>query len=141
MKKKGLLLFLTALTIALGFFRDFVFVPINKIIESGNDPDGKLALTKWGLTLLFTLAYLAITCGFLYVLFKAVKYVLASMVLYGVLLFVSAITVLIGYIFFSFHDVYPFVRTLMGVAQSPVILMILIPACLLNEGYPASKKK
>ena len=133
MRKKVLLASLILITIALGFIRDQIFIPLNDIIDKGGDVGGKLILLKWVLTAVFSILYLGSTGVVLYLLFGSIKYVVLATIMYGLLLAVSLVFSCIGLIFFTFQDVYPFVRALMGIAQSPLILMILIAACYVNE--------
>lgn len=129
MKKPISILFLVLVTIFLGFYRDAVFIPINEDIKNGAD----LNTLKWILTGIFTVVYLAITIVFLLILYKSKKYALIAVVVYAFILMVSFLISLVGYVFFSFQAVYPFIRTIMGVAQSPVIAMVLIAICYIDK--------
>ena len=132
MKKKLLIAALVVFTVFLGFMRDFVFVSINRSIAPEIEMGGGLAVLKWLLTFLFSLLYLATTCGFLYVLFQKRGYMLLAVSAYAFLFVISFLAIGFGYCFSSFAAVYPFVRTLMGIAQSPVVMMILISACYIK---------
>lgn len=129
MKKPVSILFLVLVTIFLGFYRDAVFIPINEKIKNGAD----LNALKWILTGIFTIAYMAITVILLFILYKSIKYVLIALSVYAFILIVSFLISLVGYVFFSFQAVYPFIRTIMGVAQSPVIAMVLIAICYIDK--------
>ena len=129
MKKPISILFLVLVTIFLGFYRDAVFIPINEDIKKGAD----LNTLKWILTGIFTIAYMAITVILLFILYKSIKYVLIALSVYAFILIVSFLISIVGYIFFSFQAVYPFIRTIMGVAQSPVIAMVLIAICYIDK--------
>ena len=133
MKKKFLIALLVAVAIAIGFLRDYVFVSINQIIEHSNDASGKLSVLKWTLTFVFSVLYLILTSTLLYVLFQSAKYIWLAVFTYVLLFAVSFSAAIGGYLISSFQNVYPFVRTVMGIAQSPVVMIILIPACFLNE--------
>ena len=132
MKKKLLIAALVVFTVFLGFMRDFVFVSINRSIAPEIEMGGGLAVLKWLLTFVFFLLYLATTCGFLYVLFQKKGYMLLAVFAYVFLFVISFLAIGFGYCFSSFAAVYPFVRTLMGIAQSPVVMMILISACYIK---------
>ncbi|MBI4931934.1 MAG: hypothetical protein HY841_14325 [Bacteroidetes bacterium] len=140
MKKKIIIIGLIVVVIALGFLRDYLFVSMNHIIESGGDVHGNLSMQKWILTFVFSLLYLGICCTVLYLIFYSFKYVLLAFAAYSLLFLVSFFVALAGYFISSFESVYPFIRTVMGIAQSPVVLIVLIPACFLNELKIRSKK-
>ena len=129
MKKPISIILLVLVIIILGFYRDAVFIPINEDIKKGAD----LNTLKWILTGIFTIAYMAITVILLFILYKSIKYVLIALSVYAFILIVSFLISIVGYIFFSFQAVYPFIRTIMGVAQSPVIAMVLIAICYIDK--------
>lgn len=133
MSKRVLIIVLVVITIALGFLRDYIFVSLNSFIEAGSDAGGKLALLKWVLTALFSLLYLLLACTFIQVLFKEKKYIFIALLCYALLFAVAFMSAAFGYFFSSFEDVYPFIRTVLGVAQSPIVSMILIPALLFDQ--------
>ena len=129
MKKKIVIAVLIAAVIALGFFRDYIFVSINEKTGMGPGGSGNLFIWKWPLTFLFFVLYLAFTGAMLHVIFESKKTIWLAVIFYGSLLIVSFIASAFGYLFFSFEKIYPFVRTVMGIAQSPIVLMILMAAC------------
>ena len=133
MTRKFLIAALIITAMALGFIRDHIFVSINQSIGSGNDPGGKLSMLKWVLTIFFSGIYLLHTIVMLYVLFQSKKYIRITLFFYAFLFSVSFLAGAGGYFISSFERVYPFIRMLMGVAQSPVVLMILIAACFLDQ--------
>ena len=120
-----------AAAITLGFLRDFVFVSINKMIESGNEDTGTLLIFKWGLTIVFSILYLVNTSLILFLIFRSRKYVVITLLVYSLLFVVSIVAGAAGFIFTSFENVYPYIRTVLGIAQSPVVMIILIPTCLI----------
>jgi hypothetical protein len=133
MKKKILVFAMIVLVILLGYLRDYIFVSINSSIDSGADGGGNLSLLKWVLTFLFCVFYLFLTSAFLKVLFNEKKYFILPVLCYALLIGVSLLTAGIGYFFSSFEHVYPFIRMVMGVAQSPIILMVLIAGTFLKR--------
>jgi hypothetical protein len=139
MKKRSLLIGLAIVIVMIGFIRDALFIPINEVIEKGGDSDGKLGILKWVLTALFTIVYMGLTAGSIFLVFRSLKYSLLSIGIYAALCIFSFLIALIGYIFFTFSDVYPLVRTIMGIVQSPVILIVLIASCYLNEKLRVDK--
>jgi len=139
-RKKIFVIALLIAAILLGFLREYIFVSINHVIESGGNANGNLSILKWVLTFLFTLLYFALTCGFLFMLFREKKHIRLAVFVYAVLVGVSFIAAVTGFLIASFDSVYPFIRTVMGIAQSPIVMMVLIPACLLNEAKLLHKK-
>lgn len=140
MKKKPFIIGLIAVVIALGFLRDYIFVSINEKTGQGTDDSGNLFYWKWILTFVFTLLYFVLACLFLYLLFRKKKYIWLTVFTYAGLFAVSFIASAAGFLLSSFENGYPFVRTVMGIAQSPIVLMILIPACFINEAKISDKK-
>ncbi len=133
MKRKIVIIGLTAVVIALGFLRDYIFVSINEKTGQGPGGMGELFFWKWPLTIGFASLYFVLTCLFLHLLFAQKKYIRLAVFAYAVLFAVSFIVTAGGYLISSFENVYPFIRTVMGIAQSPIVMMILIPACYFNE--------
>ncbi len=140
MRKKILIFGLIALTITLGFLREYIFVSVNMETGQGPSGSGDLFIWKWVLTFAFSIAYLTLSGCFLYFIFSSVKYIRLAILIYALLFFISFLVALIGYLFYSFSDAYPYIRKVLGVAQSPIITMILIPACFLNELTHSSKR-
>ena len=140
MKKKLFIAGLIVFVVALGFFRDYVFVSINEKTGQGPIGSGNLFYWKWILTFVFILQYLVLTCLFLHLLFGEKKYIWLGIYVYTALVAVSFIAGGAGVLFSSFEKVYPFIRTVLGIAQSPIIIMILTPVCYLNEAMWKSKK-
>ena len=145
MKKKFILFFFVLITIALGYVRDYIFVSINEKTGQGlagvSNPDQHpLFIWKWMLTFLFAFIYLGVTCLVLHFIFARKKYLHLAVLAYAVLFLISFLAAGAGYFISSFENVYPYIRTLMGMAQSPVVMMILIPAFLFDEYRIAEKK-
>lgn len=125
-RKVILLSFLAIVIIILGFFREYIFTGINSGSFLKNSDQ-----IKWFLTLAFIVIFLSITFLFLKLSFENKKYAWLSVYVYLFLFCVSVIAALAGITFFSFEKVYPFVRVLAGIMQSPLVLVILIPFCLI----------
>lgn len=144
---KNIYLVLILLTLVFfGFLRDFIFVNINgqlhityyhseqvgisplmHFIEKLSHP--QLMMIKWSLTIIFSIIYLTIACFTIYIIFREKKYIKLTIFSYLIVFSISFIFMLSGYIFSSWNQrAYEFARYLMGMAQSPVIIMILIPA-------------
>jgi|ERR1051326_6836093 hypothetical protein len=136
MKAKIIVALLVIALIGLGFIRDHVFVAINA--EAGAGLNG--SVWKWPLTFLFSILYVLLTCGLSYALFHSRKYIRITVFLYGMIFLISLMLGMAGYLFYSFESIYHFIRAIMGVAQSPVPAIILIPLFLLNEQMAGDKK-
>ena len=149
--KRNLIIFIMAiLAIATGFLRDTVFKTINAILRAWDlDQDyflppfisflqnleyQTLVNLKWLLTLFFSLIYLSLSIIIVKTLFKGNKYKRITVFTYFGVFVVSAGFIVSGYVFKSSSEkMYEFARYLMGMAQSPIILMILIPTFKLME--------
>lgn len=140
LKKKILLVLLLIVAVALGYLRDYIFVSINEKTGQGPNGSGELFIWKWPLTFAFALGYFALTCFLLHLIFAKKKYIYLVSAVYLFLFSVSFLVSGAGYFFSSFEKVYPFIRTVMGIAQSPNVMMILIAACYFNERILANKK-
>ena len=133
-----------------GYSRDLIFKSINKILQSSdhhtidtlprflqfleNYDHTTLLNIKWLLTILFSLIYLAITIIAIQLLFKNKKYIRIIFTVYIVIILISALFIGLGLLFKNTSEtMYEFARYLMGIAQSPIVLMILIPAFKLSE--------
>ena len=139
-KTKILLALLLLATVSLGYLRDFIFVSINEITGQGPSGTGGLFVWKWPLTFAFALLYLGITSSVLHLLFAKKKYITITLLVYFLLFLVSFFVAGTGFLFSSFEKVYPFIRTVMGIAQSPIILMILAFAALCDNYFIVKKK-
>jgi hypothetical protein len=148
-KKYILLLLIVCILLLLGYFRDFVFKTINALLQAKqydalftSPPtlqflDGysarELIKLKWVLTLLFTFVYWGITLFTIKIVFDKKKFNRLTNGVYIVVLLLSGLLMLLGYAFNGLAEhMYEPSRYLMGIAQSPVILMILIPAFKLS---------
>jgi hypothetical protein len=132
MRQKLFIAALVISTIFVGFFRDHVFVSLNHTLEQQGHKGDLLSITKWILTFLFSFVYLFLTAAVLFFIFHSKKYIRMSCMLYAALVGVSLSAALLGYFLSSFENTYHFIRTVMGIAQSPVPMMILIAACYLE---------
>ena len=135
MKKKILVVSLVVLMVGLGFVRDHIFVSLNQVIGSGGDSGGKLSMLKWVLTIAFSVFYFINTSALLFALFQSKTYIRIAGFSYVFLFAVSFLAALAGFMMSSFENVYHFVRMVMGIAQSPVVAMLLVPASWLNEVF------
>ena len=149
---------LIILLIFLGFLRLYFFVNINnQLKENLNSPiflypnridfiadfsNHQLMVLKWSLTVLFTLIYLLVSCYAVKFFWGDRNFVKITIAVYLFLVLASFVAMTIGYLFGSDEKAYTFSRYLMGIAQSPLVLMILIPAFYLintDKKNPSTK--
>lgn len=152
-KKYGSLLLMILVILLLGYYRDFLFRTLNSILQARdyesayNVPpslkflDGysysMLVRLKWILTIAFSLLYLSLSLITLRLLFNNRKYGLITIGVYIIVMAVSGIFMFLGVLFQDISPrMYEIARYLMGMAQSPIILMILIPAFKLSGQEP-----
>lgn len=141
MSKKLSLILLVVLIVLLGFLRDYLFLNINWIylnLTTGrpnqalrefhfllNWEVASIEKLKWFLTVLFTLLFLLNTWLVIHLAFKKKFFNLITLGLFGLLFAVSGVLYLVAYFSDSMRDLYGIIRTLMGMAQSFMPLMIL----------------
>ena len=144
------LIVLIALMIALGFFREFVFVNINyrlkylfysekvsymsdslRFLKVFSYDD--LYWGKWILTIMFGLFYLGFTSLIVKFWFGNKSYIRWTFIFFAVIFFISFLSYMTGYIIDEREMGYKFARIFMGIVQSPLPLMMLIPAFMLKN--------
>ena len=149
--RKGIyILIIILLLVVIGFWRDFVFKTINALLRAW-DLDQEFQLPaflsflndleydtivniKWLLTLAVSIIYLTIALITIRILFIHKKYLKITAFTYAGLIVISAIFISVGFVRPSMSEkMYEFARYLMGMAQSPIILMLLIPAFKLSD--------
>lgn len=155
--KRRLLWLLPAIVLvaATGFIREFLFVNINEQISHvfyksdfskmsdtlwflSSWSYDQLYYLKWTLTLVFAAIYLLESALLLWILFRSV-FLKELALLFGVLFVISGI-LYIGYgLIGQGEDGYLLARFFMGLAQSPVPLMLMIPAIFLRKGTVPTK--
>lgn len=149
--KTGLLITIICILVILtGYLRDSVFKTINALLRSWdleqdyylppflsfleNYEYDTLLNLKWQLTLLFSILYLILSLFAIKLVFKNRKYMTITILTYVGIIILSAVFTTIGYLFEGTSEkMYEFARYLMGMAQSPIVLMILIPTFKLSE--------
>ncbi len=142
MSKKIKIGVLVTIIVLSGFGRDYIMVNINWIIKHLtlgapnyaqtffnpllNWKISNLILLKWVLTLIFTMYFFSLTYFSVKLIFKtnsiALQYVKGF---YFLLIFTSIVLYGVGYMFNIQQAIYPTVRTLMGVLQSFIPLMLI----------------
>jgi hypothetical protein len=152
-RKYGYLLAIVVTLLLLGYYRDFVFRTINSMLQARdyetsyhppfsmkfmeNFSYNGLINLKWILTLMFSFLYLLVALITLKILFSNRRYTYVTIGVYVALTMVSGLFMLCGLLLESTSArMYEFARYLMGMAQSPIVLMILIPAFKLSGQEP-----
>ena len=156
MSKKLKLAFFVMLLICLGFFREWLFVSINHVLynkyygaEAEINPDmftassrffglfgyQTLYAAKWIITPLFMLFFWFIQKRFLWMLFLEKNTNLWLRVLYLSLFLLAGISFFIGWAIGYIHEGYRFSRIFIGLLESPVPCMILIPLTYFYKNY------
>ncbi len=142
MSKKVKIALLITVTVFSGFGRDYIMVNINWIIkhltlEAPNYAQtffnpllkwkvSDLILLKWVLTFMFVTYFFSLTYFTINQLFNKNKVNLNYVSgFYGFLIIISIILYGVGYLFNIQQAIYPTVRTIMGILQSFVPLMII----------------
>lgn len=140
-KNKILITLLIIITVLSGFGREYIMKNINWVIkyltQGGanyaqsefhfltNWSNSELNILKWCLTIFFTLYFFLLT----YISIKKIfpsdrRYQILTIGFYIVVLVLSGSVYLAGWLFGVLNDVYHVTRTLMGVAQSFIPLMV-----------------
>lgn len=134
--------------LALGFFRETLFVSINSILYDKFYKENHhhviwflffvnalsyqtVYIAKWIITPLFVFFYWFIQRKFLLFIFNEKRIIQWLGVLYLSLFLLAGVFFVAGWAFGKIHDGYAFSRLFMGLLQSPVPCMILIPAMYL----------
>lgn len=141
MSKKARLIVLVILIVSLGFLRDYFFMNINWIylnLTTGrpnqalnefhfllNWSVAAIELLKWVLTVLFTLLFFGLTYLIIRVSFSNKFYNQVTIGAFAALFIISGVFYTIGYLTGTLNKLYDIVRTLMGIGQSFMPLMIL----------------
>ena len=139
--------------IAAGFIRDFIFVRINwqlgYLNSIGNEDSrfplqeflssfsyDQLYIGKWILTGIFTILYFVMTCVLVHLIFNNRTHLRITLYSYGLLLLTAVISYGLGWALGEVQKGYEFARIFMHLSQSPVIVMVLIPALMLVAYQP-----
>jgi hypothetical protein len=136
------------LLIALGFFREMLFVAINAVLYNKyfntNEHTGLLLeplitgfsyqtlyIAKWFITPFFAFIFWIVQRNFLLFLFREKKAANWLSILYLSLFLLAGIFFTAGWAFGNITQGYTFSRLFMGLLQSPAPCMILIPVMYL----------
>jgi hypothetical protein len=141
-KNKPLNIILVIVILISGFGREYLMVNINWILNhlSVGAPNyaqdffnpllnwtvSEINKLKWVLTIVFTTYFFTLTYFLIRSLYPAnKKYQKITIFTYFLIVLVSGIVFVFGYVSGTGQELYPTVRTLMGLAQSFIPLMIL----------------
>jgi hypothetical protein len=132
--------------VLVGFLREFLFVNIgyqstkvyykdpeftyelpNALKWLGSLTYHQLYYGKWVLTVLFYGLYYSITAATIHLLYRSRRYNRVTVVVHLILFGVAALFYLVGYLMNRNAEGYTLAREIMGLLQSPLILMILLP--------------
>jgi hypothetical protein len=143
MSRKTKIFLLILLLMALGFFRENLFVNINDILYSKlyNEPNpiiwylsflnnvsyNTVYIAKWFITPFFAFLFWFVQKRLLLVFFNEKKIITWLSVLYLSLFLLAGIFFVAGWALGDVYKGYTFSRLFMGLLQSPVACMILIP--------------
>lgn len=142
MNKKTKTILLTVGIVLLGFLREYLFVNINWIyltLTNGRMNGARrefhflidwapseILLLKWLLTLLFSISFFLVTSLIIKVFFQNKQYNKIVAFVYIALIAISGALYLAGKFLGIYLEIYGAIRTLMGMVQSFMPLMILV---------------
>jgi hypothetical protein len=128
----------------IGIEREAIFISLNLCIQHvTNAPDFlrpniygsiyflfylALYFFKWMLTLLFTCGFLFFACLSIYLIYQKKSHIYICLFFFTAVFLLAFSFMAIGYVFHEYNICYLFSRKLMGLAQSPALLIILIPS-------------
>jgi hypothetical protein len=141
----SLAILLAAIFLACGFLRDYVFLNVNEqtrvayyhSTDSSLSPSlhfltrfsyMQLYYAKWMFTFFFSFLFMVLTLAFVKLFFREKKFLRWTVFAYGGLILLAGLFFLGGYLADNSEKGYLIARFLMGMAQGPVVLMVLIPS-------------
>lgn len=149
MNRKIKIFLLILLLMALGFFRENLFVNINDVLYGKlyNEPNpiiwylsflnnasyNTVYIAKWFITPFFAFLFWFVQMKLLLALFNEKKTTKWLSVLYLSLFLLAGIFFMTGWALGDIYGGYTFSRLFMGLLQSPVACMILIPTAYLYK--------
>ena len=154
MNRKAKILLFILLLMALGFFRENLFVNINDVLYSKlyNEPNpiiwylsffnnvsyNTVYIAKWFITPFFAFLFWFVQKELLLVFFNEKKIITWLSVLYLSLFLLAGISLCTGWLLGHFSEGYRFSRIFMGLLESPVPCMILIPLAYFYKNYSSN---
>jgi hypothetical protein len=143
MKKALILLLFVSVIIGLGYFRDFVFVNTNSILYTKyyntyyplhpffhfflDKSYNFIYISKWIITAIFIAAYFIVQVITSKILLNDNFMSKWFFIFYVFLVILSIITFAVGWIVGSLNQGYIFSRLFLGILQSPLPIMFLLP--------------
>lgn len=125
----------------IGYIRETVFLVINSVLRNYPFPynrsyitppaflydinDETLLMLKWMLTFVFSALFAGMTILFIQFYFRNTSYNKITLRIYLMLVGVSLLLSLVGIIFNSFDETYAISRFIIGLAQYPLIPLVL----------------
>lgn len=149
MNRRLLLVLFILLAIGLGFFREFVFININEQMRVTyyHAADSHVAglfrflegysyttlyYLKWPLTLFFAALFAGITSLIIRFWFPGKNYTRIVFLAFGAIFLLAFLLFLLGWLTGAYYFFYTIARFLVGLAESPALLAVLIPAFYLS---------
>lgn len=146
-KKKVLIISFLAIYIALGFFREFIFLNINEQcrVTYYHDTDSHVAASlhwlsnfsyvtlyyaKWSLTLFFPILFALIAGKTILIAFGEKNLVRITWFVYAATLGMGLLIYLIGSMIGQTENTYEIARFLAGLTETPALLVILLASFL-----------
>lgn len=141
---------LIAVFICVGFFREFVFVNWNEQIRVTyyNSPDphvhpmmqwmsgfsySSLYWLKWPLTMFFVILFAALSLLIMQFLFRDRTYNRITLYAYAGIFFLSFLFFGLGWLLGLREAAYPIARFMVGMIETPLLLIILIASFLVHR--------
>jgi hypothetical protein len=150
-KNKIIAVVLILVLIALGFFREYLFVNINVVLYNKLNGEtytvvpilsffegfsyNSVYACKWIFTGLFSLLFFLLQAELLKRIFAEKNIVKWLLYFYLVLILLAILAFGTGYISGNLESGYRFSRMFMGILQSPVPLMFMIPVGILKRKF------
>lgn len=135
--RRILLIVLIISAAGLGFIRDGIFALTNELIEIqdqlSTDSVSSLYKLKWLMTFVFSGAYLLLAMGIIKLLFQNGTFIRLTVLFYIVFIIVAGLTYIGGHLLGDADTGYVLARKIMGMVQSPILIMILVPGFYLGK--------
>ena len=151
LSSKILLALLAIVIVYCGFFREYVFQNLNAWIGEMYYKENvyqlpenlyvfkrftydELYTLKWILTLTCMVIYMGLTLTVIKIIYRDRKYLVITVGTFFALFIIAGICYVAGNLLNNYYYGYTLSRIFMGMVQSPLVLMILVPAFQLSRG-------
>ncbi|MCC7333020.1 MAG: hypothetical protein IT232_10490 [Flavobacteriales bacterium] len=140
-KKNTILIGYITLLLVVGYIRESIFLVINSTINNVPFPYnnayitppkflyeidfGNLILSKWVLTLFFTIGFTALTSALIYKYFKNKSFVILTVIIYSSIFILALLVSSIGFFINKYDELYLLGRLIAGLTQGPLLSLIL----------------